>query len=181
MTMTTPVRLLAILAAAFLWSAVAHADLDHIKRSAEAGDAEAQLELGILFQYGFRLKDNEIPALTWYSISANQGNAKAAKLRDALMSKMNPKEVEEAMEQVKSFKAKPLPAGTAPFPAAPTPETRPESAAAPTPPAAPEPAAPVPAPAASSAPAEPAPAAPAPAPTPTEAAPPPASPPPTGQ
>jgi TPR repeat protein len=175
MTMTTPVRLLATLAAAFLWSAVAHADLDHIKRSAEAGDAEAQLELGILFQYGFRLKDNEIPALTWYSISANQGNAKAAKLRDALMSKMNPKEVEEAMEQVKSFKAKPLPAGTAPFPAAPTPETRPESAAAPTPATAPEPAAPAPA----AAPAEPAP--PAPAPAPTEAAPPPASPPPTGQ
>jgi hypothetical protein len=167
MTMTTPARLLAILAAAFLWSAVAHADLDHIKRSAEAGDAEAQLELGILFEYGFRLKDNEIPALTWYSISANQGNAKAAKLRDALMSKMNPKEVEEAMEQVKSFKAKPLPAGAAPFPAAPTPETKPESAAA-VPPApttapettpAPEPAEATPPPPA--APAEPAPPAPA--------------------
>jgi len=157
--MTTPARLLAILAAAFLWSAVAHADLDHIKRSAEAGDAEAQLELGILFEYGFRLKDNEIPALTWYSISANQGNAKAAKLRDALMSKMNPKEIEEAMEQVKSFKAKPLPAGAAPFPAGPTPETKPESAAAP---ASPSPAA-----------AETTP--PAAAPTPAEAAPPPAT------
>lgn len=166
--MTTPARLLAILAAAFLWSAVAHADLDHIKRSAEAGDPEAQLELGILFEYGFRLKDNEIPALTWYSISANQGNAKAAKLRDALMSKMNPKEIEEAMEQVKSFKAKPLPAGAAPFPAGPTPETKPESAAAApaapaaaetTPAATPTPAEAAPPPAA--APAEPTPAAPA--------------------
>jgi len=168
--MTTPARLLAILAAAFLWSAVAHADLDHIKRSAEAGDAEAQLELGILFEYGFRLKDNEIPALTWYSISANQGNAKAAKLRDALMGKMNPKEIEEAMEQVKSFKAKPLPPGATPFPAGPTPETKPESAAAvpPAPTTAPEttPATPAPEPAEATppppaAPAEPAPAAPA--------------------
>lgn len=136
--MTTLARLLAILAAALLWSTAARADLDQIRRAAEGGDAEAQLELGILFQYGFRLKDNEIPALTWYSISANQGNAKAARLRDTLMGKMNPKEVEEAMEQVKSFKAKPLPPGTPTTPAAPAAPAMPESAATPAPPAAPE-------------------------------------------
>jgi len=171
--MTTLARLLAVVTAAFLWSAVAHADLDQIKRAAEGGDAEAQLELGILFQYGFRLKDNEIPALSWYTLSANQGNAKAVKLRDALMSKMNQKDIEEAMDQAKSFKVKPLPPGATPFPAGPAPETPPAAAAstaetppaaAPVAPAEPAPTAtpsepPAPAPAA---PAEPAPAAPAP-------------------
>ena len=102
--MTTRARLLAGLAFVLLGIGSAHADLDHIKQAAESGDAAAQLELGILFQYGFHYKDNEVPALTWYTLSANQGNAKAARLRDALMGKMTSKEVEEAMEQVKSYK-----------------------------------------------------------------------------
>ena len=76
--------LAAALLTALLWSSVAHADLDDIRRAAEAGDTGAQLELGIPFEYGFNYKGNEIPALTWYTLSANQGRAKAAQLRDAL-------------------------------------------------------------------------------------------------
>jgi TPR repeat protein len=115
--MTTLTRTLAILLTAFLWSGVAVADLDDIRRAAEAGDAEAQLELGVLFQYGFNYKDNEIPALTWYMLSANQSNAKAVKLRDALKAKMTEKDVQEAMGQVAQFKPKGQPAVT-PAPAA---------------------------------------------------------------
>jgi hypothetical protein len=113
-------RIPTLLFAALLWQSAAHADLDDIRRTAEAGDREAQLELGILFQYGFNYKDNEIPALTWYSLSANQGNAKAVKLRDVLKAKMTEKEVQEAMEQVASFKPK----GTPPAPPAPVPRVQ---------------------------------------------------------
>jgi hypothetical protein len=158
--MTTTARLIAVLTIVFLGTGVAHADLDQIRRAAEGGDAAAQLELGILFQYGFNYPGNEVPALTWYTLSANQGNAKAAKLRDVLMGKMNAKEVEEAMEQVKSYK----PSAAATPIAAPAPETAPAPA-----PTAPETAAPaaVPAETAPPAPAAPAEAAPAtPAPTP---------------
>ena len=110
-------RILALMLTALLWQSAAHADLDDIRRTAEAGDREAQLELGILFQYGFNYKDNEIPALTWYSLSANQGNARAVGLRDALKAKMTEKEVQEAMEQVATFKPKgKLPAAPAPAP-----------------------------------------------------------------
>lgn len=98
--------IVAFVFAALLWQPLAHADLDDIRRTAEAGDREAQLELGILFQYGFNYKDNEIPALTWYSLSANQGNPKAVRLRDALKAKMSEKDVQEALEQVASFKPK---------------------------------------------------------------------------
>ena len=117
--------LVAALLTAFLWSSAAHADLDDIRRAAEAGDTEAQLELGVLFQYGFNYKDNEIPALTWYMLSANQGSAKAVKLRDALKAKMSEKEVQEAMEQVAQYKpsgkpvAAPAAPATAPAPEAP--------------------------------------------------------------
>ena len=109
-------RIVTFMLAAFLWQPVAHADLDGIRRIAEAGDREAQLELGILFQYGFNYKDNEIPALTWYSLSANQGNVRAQKLRDVLKAKMTEKEVQEAMEQVASFKPKGTPPAAAPAP-----------------------------------------------------------------
>jgi TPR repeat protein len=140
---------------------VAHADLDQIRRAAETGDAQAQLELGMLYQFGYHYKDNEVPALTWYTLSANQGNARAAKLRDDLMGKMKPAEIEQAMEQVKQFK----PSGTPPPATSAVPPTAPPPPAEPAPaPAPPEAATPSPA----SAPAEPAapPAAPEPAPVP---------------
>jgi hypothetical protein len=133
------VRILAFLLATLVWQSAAHADLDDIRRAAEAGNAEAQLELGILFQYGFRYKDNEIPALTWYILAANQGNAKAAKLRDALKATMSEKDVAEAMDQAAKFKPTGLPPAPAAAPevkqpapavppAAPAPETVPPSA-----------------------------------------------------
>ena len=120
-------RIVTLMLTALLWQSAAHADLDDIRRTAEAGDREAQLELGILFQYGFNYKDNEIPALTWYSLSANQGNARAQRLRDALKAKMTEKEVQEAMEQVASFKPK----GTPPAAPAPVPQVQPAPQAAP--------------------------------------------------
>jgi len=124
-TMTIFARPLAILLTALLWSGAARADLDDIRRAAEAGDTKAQLELGVLFQYGFNYKDNEIPALTWYMISANQGSAKAVKLRDALKAKMAEKEVQEAMEQVANYKptGKPPAAPAAPAVPAAVPES----------------------------------------------------------
>jgi hypothetical protein len=114
-----PVLLAAVLA---LGAGTARADLDDIRAAAEAGSVEAQLELGILFEYGFNMKGNEIPALTWYMLAANQGNAKAVKLRDALMAKMSPPEIEEAVQQVTQFKPSgapvvPPPAAAAPAPA----------------------------------------------------------------
>lgn len=118
----TLLGVVAFVFAALLWQPLAHADLDDIRRTAEAGDRDAQLQLGILFQYGFNYKDNEIPALTWYSLSANQGHPKAIRLRDTLKAKMSEKDVQEALEQVASFKPK----GTAPAPA-PVP-AKPESA-----------------------------------------------------
>jgi len=143
---TSPILgLAAALLTALLWSNVAHADLDDIRRAAEAGDTGAQLELGILFEYGFNYKGNEIPALTWYTLSANQGSAKAVKLRDALKAKMTEKDVQEAMEQVAQYKPSgkpvatpppvaPVPAAEAPVEFSPPPETEATPADVETPP-----------------------------------------------
>ena len=126
-------RILLLLLTTLLWQPVAHADLDDIRRTAEAGDRDAQLQLGILFQFGFNYKDNEIPALTWYSLAANQGHPRAIGLRDALKAKMTEKDVQEAVEQIASFKAKGVPRA-APAPAASTPSPAvPEAAVEPQP------------------------------------------------
>lgn len=129
--MKTVISILAL--AAMFVAGNARADLELIRAAAEAGDAEAQLELGILFDYGFNYKDNEIPALTWYMLSANQGNAKAASLRDALKTKMTEQAINEAMGQVAQYKPKPLPAGTAPYQTLRAPDSKPAPAAAPAP------------------------------------------------
>ena len=104
----------------------AHADLDQIKRAAEYGDVAAQLELGILYHYGFHYKDNEVNALVWYTLAANQGDAKAAGLRDTLRAKMTQKDVDEAQTLIAQHKPKatPVTAPTVPAPA-PVPETSP--------------------------------------------------------
>jgi len=162
--MTKFARILAILLAALLWQSAAHADLDDIRRAAEAGNAESQLELGILFQYGFNYKDNQIPALTWYTLSANQGNAKAAKLRDALKAKMTEQDASEAADQAAKFK----PTGVIPAapaavstPAAqtkePTPAAQPADTVSPAQPPSEPAAAPAESPAPEATPAEPAP------------------------
>ena len=125
--------LVAILFTAFLWPCAAPADLDDVRRAAEAGEAGAQLELGILYQYGFKYKDNEIHALAWYTLSANQGNAKAAKLRDTLKANLTEKQVQEAMEQVAQFKPSGKPVA-APAPVAPDTVPAPETPVEPAPP-----------------------------------------------
>lgn len=49
---------------------------DLIKRS-ENGDAEAQCELGVLYEDGFGVVKNRKEAFKWFAKSAEQGNAKA--------------------------------------------------------------------------------------------------------
>lgn len=71
-------------------------ELEQIRAAAEAGNAEAQLQLGILYEYGFRKADHLAPALSWYLRAADGGSADAARRRDALAAKLKPAEVEEA-------------------------------------------------------------------------------------
>ena len=103
------------------------AGLEQLRQAAEAGKIDAQLELGILYEYGFRKPDHLVPALSWYLRAAESGDADAARRRDALMAKLKPAEVEEAkrLAQVSTT-------------AAATPKAEPKAAHAPaeTPPAA---------------------------------------------
>lgn len=113
------------------------AGLDTLRAAATRGDIEAQLELGILYEYGFRHADHLVPALAWYLRAADMGNPEAAKRRDALMGKLPPAEVEQARRLAPALLSgapaqKPVPT-VAPATAPAEPSPAPASAAEPSP------------------------------------------------
>lgn len=69
---------------------------DDVLDAASKGNPEAQLEMGILYQFGFHMPGNKVPALAWYLASAEQGNQAAAQKSSVLEQEMLPAEVEEA-------------------------------------------------------------------------------------
>ena len=127
--------LIPMMLAALFAAGSAHADLDQIKKAAEQGDVNAQLELGILYEYGFNYQDNQAHALAWYTHAANQGNAKAAGLRDALRAKMTQKEVDAAQTIIGEYKPKAAPVTAPVAPVAPAPAPAPMPEMSPPPPA----------------------------------------------
>ncbi len=50
-------------------------DFKEAKKAADAGDADAELRLGIMYDLGQAVPQNFTEALKWYKLSANQGNA----------------------------------------------------------------------------------------------------------
>jgi len=79
--------------------------LERLRKTAESGDTEAMLELGILYEYGFRMPDNKAPALAWYRLAAEAGNAKAGARHGVLKGAMSGKEIEEANKLYAEFAA----------------------------------------------------------------------------
>ena len=52
-------------------------DVDTIKRAAEQGHAEAQYNLGVMYQQGSGVPQNYVEAARWYRRAAEQGDAEA--------------------------------------------------------------------------------------------------------
>jgi TPR repeat protein len=98
--------------------------LEKMRQVAEQGSADAQLEMGILYEFGFNMPKNNVTALAWYLRAVEQGNALAARRRDQIMAGMQPEEIEAAQKLSQELAAQAPPA-TAPSPAtepAPAPE-----------------------------------------------------------
>jgi len=72
------------------------AGLKEIREAAQRGDAEAQLELGILYEFGYGMANNQIAALAWYSLAARQGHLKAATRADLLKKRLPPADIDKA-------------------------------------------------------------------------------------
>jgi TPR repeat protein len=119
-----PLLLLALLAAPVGAAQVEDpAGLENLRKTAESGDAEAMLELGILYEFGYRMPDNKAPALAWYRLAAEAGNPKASGRAEAIRAGMSPAEIEQANKLYTEYGAsvrRPAPAATTPSPSEPT-------------------------------------------------------------
>lgn len=73
------------------------ASLETLRAAAEQGQADAQYELGILYEFGYNFPDHKTAAFAWYSRAAEQGNERAAKRRDLLQAELGPTEIERAL------------------------------------------------------------------------------------
>ena len=99
------------------------ASLEQTRQAAGQGDAEAQLEMGILYEFGYHMPKNNVTAFAWYLRSAEQGNALAVKRRDQLKSQMTPEEIDAADKiSAELVTKKPEKAETPPAPPAPAAE-----------------------------------------------------------
>ena len=104
------------------------ASLEQMRQSAEQGNADAQLEMGILYEFGYHMPKNNVTALAWYQRSAAQGNALAVKRSDQLKSHMTPDEIDAADKLSKELMTKqPAQADTAPATETPPPPEKPAS------------------------------------------------------
>ena len=69
---------------------LACADLDKLKQDAMSGKADAQLELGMLYEFGYFHPDHEVDALAWYAIAADNGNKLAGARRAVIEGRLSP-------------------------------------------------------------------------------------------
>lgn len=105
--------------------------LEELRAEALKGDVESQYELGILYEYGFRLEVHRPPALAWYTIAARSGHALAAKRRDALEAAMTSDELATARRLTEEYGAASTRVPTTPNPSTATPPSTPSSPASP--------------------------------------------------
>jgi localization factor PodJL len=109
------VLLSALLAAPLAARAEENANLETLRRQAAGGDSAAQYEMGVLYEFGFRMEGNLVPALAWYMIAADGGNERAGKRRDELQGRLSAAQVEQARKlRAGLLAAAPAPAQAAP-------------------------------------------------------------------
>lgn len=76
------------------------AGLAALRAAAEQGQAEAQYELGVLYEYGFGSPDHKVEAYVWYSLAAAAGSRAAAERRERLRPRLAPDELERAQARL---------------------------------------------------------------------------------
>ena len=73
------------------------------KTKAEAGDSEAQNDLGRMYFFGAGVKQDNIAAYAWTSLAETNGHAKARQNKGNIARKMTPAQIVEAKELFQKF------------------------------------------------------------------------------
>ncbi|MBY6092514.1 tetratricopeptide repeat protein [Maritimibacter alkaliphilus] len=81
----------------------AEAAAPHFETAANAGDTEAQLELGLLYSEGRGVPQDLIMAHKWLNIAASTGSARARERRDAVADLLTPEDLSRAQTAARRF------------------------------------------------------------------------------
>ena len=73
------------------------------KKAAERGDAVAQLNLGVIYDNGEGMPEDDVHAYAWYSIAAAQGNELAKKNKEKIATDMSRDQIAEAQKLSREF------------------------------------------------------------------------------
>ncbi|HEX8416500.1 MAG TPA: hypothetical protein VF641_02755, partial [Methylobacterium sp.] len=76
------------------------------RRGAEHGIRDSQYNLAVLYARGLGLQQDLVQSYAWFSAAATQGDEDAAKKRDDVAGKLNPKDLAAAKALTANFKAK---------------------------------------------------------------------------
>jgi FOG: TPR repeat, SEL1 subfamily len=80
------------------------AALRFIRPLAEQGNANAQYNLGVLYDNGLGVPQDKVRAYMWFTLSASQGRDGAAAFRDLIARRMTPAQIEEAQKLTREWK-----------------------------------------------------------------------------
>lgn len=69
---------------------------EELRVAAQHGNADAQMEMGTLYEFGFNRPKDPTTALAWYMCAAAQGHALAIRRLDQLKAQMTAGQVEQA-------------------------------------------------------------------------------------
>ncbi len=125
-SITTSAALLAAVLGLSPARAEENGNLEALRQAATAGDTAAQYELGVLYEFGYHMPANLVPAYVWYTAAAEGGDVRATDRREVVRSQLKPAEIEEA-ERMKGQ----LLAATPAMPSAAAPEPAPSEPAPP--------------------------------------------------
>ena len=76
-----------------------------IRPLAEHGDANAQYNLGVLYDNGLGVPQDRVRAYMWLNLAATQGRESAATIRDLVARLMTPVQISEAQKMAREWKA----------------------------------------------------------------------------
>ncbi len=100
---TAPIFLIALLVACapVVKDRVGGEGVASLQARAEAGEAEAQFDLGLLYKQGRGVTQDYKEAYIWYSLGAANGYSSAEAGRDEVAARLSPKAQREAQKEAK--------------------------------------------------------------------------------
>jgi len=72
-----------------------------LQRAAEGGNGQAQYALGLMYRTGMGTPVNSVKAYVWLNVAAAQSVPGAASVRDAVLARLSPVELQEAQAEAR--------------------------------------------------------------------------------